>query len=753
MWWVRLFCLVAPLAVVSAGWWFWDSMKELSVVTPTELVVALDRDPGELNPLMPSSMASREITDLVFEHLFRRDDEMLMRGHLAERWELRQRVSFFFRNAEGAELAAVKLTELRENNDPRWAQWALRSVELEGDTLRVWVLGHEEKAALEVDNFFAGKGNEAIRKARSPVTQIQLTVKDSARESFELFQREAIEKGQIRHVAYDESNRSAVISATGEVDLFQRELQLFYEANQNIEPELEVLGVARHVSELEVRIFLQDGVRWHDGVAFSADDVVFSFLEVARPGSNSPLKPWFSTVLAVEAVEPREVRVALRDPYAPLMESWEALPMLPAHLLGAGRPGNGDPGSAGGANTAGGVASPAEWTKFFERPVGTGPYRVAARRPGSALTLRAHENYFRGSPVQSEIRYVVIADREERAMALRLGQVDALRPDDLERVVLREDERFEEIDGVASNQTMVAWNLRREPFVDTRIRLALAHLVDVKGILEDVGGPESRPPRGIFYPGLWLCPEDVEVPAYDVEKALGLLAEAGWSRDPVDEGKEGGKKSDKNNNRTKAADQPVLRNSEGKPLTFSLLVAADNSHHVRLAVSLASAWRAQGVSVTLGVRPWADLIGESLATRDFDALLLNWELGYRRDQSVLWHSLAADATTGGGNFTGLRNQIVDDLLEQLKVQTEPEKVRALAVQLQELLWNLQPCLFLEESGEVVMLRRDILREMRPMMDGRINDQEISVPPSGLAASRPWWVKQEGDGGQPVTGEP
>jgi peptide/nickel transport system substrate-binding protein len=719
-------------------------MKELSVVTPTELVVALDRDPGALNPLAPSSVATREINELIFEHLFRRDDEMLMRGHLAERWELRQRLSFFFRSAEGAELAAEKLTELREKNDPRWGQWAVRSVELDSDALRVWVLGHEEKVAGEIDKFFAGKGNEAIQKARFAVTQIRLTVKDAARESFELFQREAIEKGQIRHVAYDELNRSAVISAAGEVDLFQRELQLFYEANQNIEPLLEVIGEARFVSELEVRLFLRDGVRWHDGVAFSSDDVVFSFLEVARPGSNSPLKPWFSSVIAVEAVDPREVRVALREPYAPLMESWEALPMLPAHRLSAG---GGSDADAGGGSS-GGVATPAEWAKFFELPIGTGPYKVAARQPGKSLTLQAHENYFRGPPVQREMRYVVIADREKRAMALRLGQIDVLRPDDLERVVLREDKRFEEIDGVASNQTLVAWNLRREPFVDTRIRLALAHLADVEGILKEVGGPESRLPRGVFYPGLWLCPEEVEIPVYDVEKALALLAEAGWTRDSTEEANSGETtRSRKNKNAVSSAEAAVVRNSNGEALAFTLLVAADNPHHVRLAVRLAGNWRAHGIAVTLALRPWADLIGDSLATRDFDALLLNWELGYRRDQSILWHSTATDVAAGGGNFTGLRNQIVDDLLEQLKVQTEPEKVRALAVQLQELLWSLQPCLFLEESGEVVMLRRDILREMRPMMDGRIGDQEISVPSAGLAASRPWWVKQDASGGQ------
>ena len=707
MWRVRFFCLLSPAAIVAGVVWLWGELGKLSIETPTALVVAVREDPGALNPLQPSSGFQREITDLVFEKLFRRDDEMLMRGHLAERWELRQRVSFYFRDAAGVTAALAKLEELREARDERWLRWGVRSLEQKGDALELILGNHALEGVEEIDSLF----DEATRFA---VTRIQLTVRDAAKESFDLFRRDAVEKGQIRHVVFDEANQTGVISAAGEVDLFQRELELFYQANENLQPSLEVLGVARFVVEPEVRLHLREGVTWHDGTPFSADDVVYSYREVARPGSVSAMKPWFAPVIAVEAIEPRVVSVMLREPYAPLMESWEALPILPAHLL------------SGAA-----VAGEAQRAAFFDQPVGTGPYRVASREPGKSLTLRAFDGYFRGTPRQEEIRYEVIADHVARAIGFRLRQIDVLRPDDVERVVMRSDDRVEEIDGVPRTQSFVAWNLRREPFLDGRVRTALAHMIDVKALVEQAAGPESQVCRGIFYPNLWLCPEDVDVPGFDVEKAHAILAEAGWALAP-DGDVDHGAKSQKS----------WLRNAQGEPLSFRLLVDAGNAEHRDVAAMLVDAWRSAGVKAEVETRPWLEMISGALQPRDFDAMLLSWELGFRRDQSELWHSSQTDAADGGGNFSGLRNQIIDDLLVQLKTETDPPAVQSLAVELQSLLWTLKPCLFLYESGEVMMARRGILREQRPLMDGRRSDQAVTAPPAGLVLSRPWWVKRE-----------
>jgi len=707
MWRVRLFCLLIPVAIVAGVVWLWQELGRLSIETPTALVVAVREDPGALNPLQPSSGFQREITDLVFEKLFRRDDEMLMRGHLAERWELRQRVSFFFRDAVGAAAAVTKLEELRAAKDEQWLRWGVKTFEQKDDALELVIGNHELGGIEEMDKLFD-------EKTRFPVTRIQLTVKDSAKESFELFRRDAVEKAQIRHVVFDEANQVGVISAAGEVDLFQRELELFYRANENLQPVLEPLGVVKFVVEPEVRLHLGEGITWHDGTPFSADDVVYSYREVARPGSSSALKPWFASVIAVEALEPRLVSVTLREPYAPLMESWEALPILPAHLL------------------AGAAAGEAERAAFFDQPVGTGPYRVAARVPGKSLTLQAFDDYFRGVAQQEEIRYEVIADHAARAIGFRLRQIDVLRPDDVERVVMRSDDRVEEIDGVPRTQSFVAWNLRREPFPDGRVRTALAHMIDVPTLVKTAVGQESQVCRGIFYPNLWLCPEEMDVPGFDVEKAHAILAEAGWSLvADADDDDESGK-----------IQQKWLRNADGDALSFRLLVDAGNAEHRDVAATLVRAWRNAGVRAEVETRPWLEMITEALDPRDFDAMLLSWELSFRRDQSQLWHSSQVDAADGGGNFSGLRNQIVDDLLDQLKTETDPAAVQSLAVELQSLLWTLKPCLFLYESGEVVMARRDILRERRPLMDGRRSDQAVTAPPAGLVVSRPWWVKRE-----------
>src|SRR5262245_57040294 len=77
---------------------------------------------------------------------------------------------------------------------------------------------------------------------------------------------------------------------------------------------------------------LREGVKWHDGAPFTADDVVFTWRALVDPKTPSPYKSDYNDVEKVEALDPLTVRVSYRKPYAKAVLSW-AVPMLPRHLL------------------------------------------------------------------------------------------------------------------------------------------------------------------------------------------------------------------------------------------------------------------------------------------------------------------------------------------------------------------------------------------------------------------------------------
>ncbi|NIP37331.1 MAG: peptide-binding protein, partial [Thermoplasmata archaeon] len=77
---------------------------------------------------------------------------------------------------------------------------------------------------------------------------------------------------------------------------------------------------------------LRKGVKFHDGVEFTADDVVFTYEAYTDPSTPTPYGSIFGPVESVEAVDPYTVRVTYSEPFAPALESW-GVGMMPRHLL------------------------------------------------------------------------------------------------------------------------------------------------------------------------------------------------------------------------------------------------------------------------------------------------------------------------------------------------------------------------------------------------------------------------------------
>ncbi len=153
---------------------------------------------------------------------------------------------------------------------------------------------------------------------------------------------------------------------------------------------------------------LQEGVTWHDGKPFGADDVVFSldkFLREVhprwRPIANGQVK-------AIEKVDDLTVKITLKQPFGPFILSQEvaSAPMIPKHIY------DGTDYRANPANNA---------------PVGTGPMKFAEWRKGSYVKLVRNEAYWdKGHPLLDEIYFQFIPDAASRAIAYETGKVDVL---------------------------------------------------------------------------------------------------------------------------------------------------------------------------------------------------------------------------------------------------------------------------------------------------------------------------------------
>jgi peptide/nickel transport system substrate-binding protein len=254
---------------------------------------------------------------------------------------------------------------------------------------------------------------------------------------------------------------------------------------------------------------LRRNVRFHNGEAMTAEDVKFSF-ERYRGSGAKLLK---DKVAAVEVVEPHRVRFRLKRPWPDFM-TFYATPATGAAWVVPKKYVEkvGDEG-------------------FKRAPVGAGPYKFVAFRPGVELVLEAHDGYWRKTPTVKTLVLRVIPDEATRLAALKRGEVDIAYS-----ITGPLAEELKRTPGLLLKPTYMpftSWLVPVEqwdpksPWNDRRVRQAANLAIDREGInqaayLGLAKVASSIIPSQMEY--FWQPP----APRYDPAGARKLLAEAGY---------------------------------------------------------------------------------------------------------------------------------------------------------------------------------------------------------------------------------
>tara|TARA_R110002096_G_scaffold46589_6_gene124300 strand:+ start:1683 stop:3785 length:2103 start_codon:yes stop_codon:yes gene_type:complete len=694
MFWLRALLFSAPLALVFGAVLLFRQVSRLELSNEVDAMTCVIREPiGALNPLFPLSGTTREVKGLVFEPLLLRDDDLNLRPNIISDWQLRTIVTVHCDSEEAAGDSEAKIL----SGEYLEEEIELLAVEREGSVLTVVVAGHDSRLQQRLIGRFEPEnlGNFQL---------VQLSLKDSIQESFEMFLKGSVEKSQIQMLDY-EGDRIANLFVEGEIDLLLRELQLYYESNSVLEPLIEEVGVRSHTSFREAFVDLREDVRWHDGALLTADDIIFSYEALTGPGSPMPMADSFWFVERIEKINDHRIRMICQDSPSIMMECWEKLPVLPAHLLSK-------------------VMDAKEWISFFEMPVGNGPYKIKKRRRDGGIELEAFEGFFRSVPSQKDIVYREVDSLESKLLALKSELIDTIEPDQRFRDWTdRNPGVMRQMRCLPRFQNFVAWNMERSPFDQKKVRTAMAMGIDLNSVLEDTATEFQVVSKSLFFPGMPYSGEPMPLPLFDPRSAERMLGEAGFHYDER---------------------KGIRVDSEGDPFAFTLIVNQANRGQVRLADELAYQWSALGVTVSVDEVPWSQVIAGSLANRDFDAVLLSWEVPLERDRYASWHSDGINS--GGGNLWGLRNQVVDQLVEKLRYAEKVDEVSVIVSNLENEIADLQPCFFVCDTGRIIWHREGALEIARPRENGETVRAPLGVGKAGLERVRPWWVRVNNEGG-------
>ena len=250
---------------------------------------------------------------------------------------------------------------------------------------------------------------------------------------------------------------------------------------------------------------LRQGVEFHNGKSFTAQDAVATLNYHRNEGSKSAAKALLESVEEIKADDDHTLTVRLKSGSAdfPYVLTDYHLVMLP---------------SDGEGN--------ADWRSG----VGTGGYVIKEFNPGVSATLERFPNYFKeGRAHFDEVHYAAIADVAARISALRTGELEAVQTLDLNTLHLLERDPGVEIDEVPSGtHNTMAMHVDVPPYDSNDVRLALKLALDredmLKRILKGHGTIGNDHPIG---PVLPYFAEGLEQRVYDPEKAKWHLKQAG----------------------------------------------------------------------------------------------------------------------------------------------------------------------------------------------------------------------------------
>lgn len=403
---------------------------------------------------------------------------------------------------------------------------------------------------------------------------------------------------------------------------------------------------------------LRPNVYWHDGEPFTADDVLFTTRLLQDPDYPGPPDVgalW--QMVRVEKIDDRTVQMVLPEPFAPFLD-YTTIGILPAHIL---------QGVRAGDLTA---------VDFNLEPVGTGPYQVAevetAEGEVRSVLLKRNQRYFRPGPLVDYVRlrfyptYVAAFRAYEAGEVEGVGQVppeklpDAWKQDTLNLYSAQ-----------LAQYGLIFLNLARSDdlpfFQETEVRQALLYGLDRQRVVQEVLGGQAVVAHSPIVAGTWAYDPTVPRYRYDMDRAQGLLDEAGW---------------------TLSGGDGVRRKGE-VALAFDLLTSTDPVQEA-LAREIARQWSELGIRVTLVTT--APLgIRDALEERNYDTVLAQLALPGDPDPYPLWHQTQI---TRGQNYAGLDHRRISEIIETARIVVDRKQRAELYSEFQHLFAEEVPAILL-----------------------------------------------------------
>jgi len=491
-------------------------------------------------------------------------------------------------------------------------------------------------------------------------------------------------------------------------DYHPESLELYPILIENI-PEGKILTEEPFKNDVAFDLIIREDAEWSDGVPITAADYAFTVKAVKLPSTGA--RAWRSLFKYIKHVipdenNPKKLRVIMDNSHMLAKEIALTLYILPKHVYDKNSTLDKLPND---------ITFPADYEptpdiKSFSEAfnssanlrdilIGAGPYSLESWTSNQSLVLQKKTNYWGDKHTDNpflqagskKMVFKIIPDENTALTAFKGGQLDVLPTANAGLFEeLRNDANYKDKAHFLTPSLIryyyMALNNADVKLNDKRVRRAIAHLFDLETIINTIELGYGDRTVGHFNPTKSYYNNNLSPVAFDVEKSKQLLTEAGWTDTD--------------------GDGIVDKIIDGKKINMDLEILITGSQlSENISLLAQDAAKKAGVNISITRKKMSLINSENIGPKKYNliALVISQDAA-PDDPHTRWHS---ENIKEGRNYYSYNNPAADALMEQIRVEKNEAKRKNLYLELQEIMYEDQPVIWLYCPKQKIIVNADL----------------------------------------------
>ena len=377
---------------------------------------------------------------------------------------------------------------------------------------------------------------------------------------------------------------------------------------------------------------LEENVKFHNGEKFTANDVKFT---LERAKTLPKVAHLYQLISRVEVVDENTVKIVTSKPFAPIL----------AHL------------SHKTASILSEKYYQEKGDKYFENPVGTGPYKYKDWKIGDRITIEAFPEYFKGEP---KIKYVVIRavpEENSRVIGLETGEIDMTADLGAEsrRTVMANSEKITYMEKSGVSVNYVGINTSKGILADKEVRQAIAMGIDRDAIINSIMMGAVKKANSFIAPATFGYSPDSKVLDYNLEAAKKIIESKGLT---------------------------------GSKLTLGV---SNSVERMQMCEIIQAQLKEIGLEISIESLEWGTFLSAT-ARGDLDMFTLGWGPSTYDGDYGFYPNFHSSQIGGSGNRSQYSNPEMDKLLDEAKKEINSEKRKELYKKVADIIYDEVPAI-------------------------------------------------------------